>query len=85
MSRTALRRPKRPRPTRYQQLLRDPRWQKRRLEVMQRDRWTCQECGAKEKELQVHHKWYVPGGPWEAPMRALVTLCVGCHGKLRRR
>jgi 5-methylcytosine-specific restriction endonuclease McrA len=86
MSRTA-RRPARPsRLSAYQRLLRDPRWQKRRLEVFARDQWTCQECRATTQELQVHHRWYVPGKmPWEVPMQALVTLCVGCHGTKRKR
>jgi 5-methylcytosine-specific restriction endonuclease McrA len=86
VSRTALRRPRPSRSTAYQQLLRDPRWQKRRLEVFARDKWTCQECRTTTKELQVHHQWYVHGKmPWEVPMQALVTLCVGCHGKKRKR
>jgi 5-methylcytosine-specific restriction endonuclease McrA len=90
MSRTALRRPRPPtrtaRQTRYRHLLRDPRWQKVRLEIFARDHWQCQECRATTKELHVHHRWYVPGKmPWEAPRPALVTLCVDCHGKKRRR
>jgi 5-methylcytosine-specific restriction endonuclease McrA len=86
MSRTALRRKPPSRRRAYQQLLRDPRWQKRRLEVLSRDQWTCQECRATSKELQVHHKWYIHGArPWDIPMQALVTLCVGCHGTKRKR
>jgi 5-methylcytosine-specific restriction endonuclease McrA len=86
MSRTALRPTPAPKLSAYRQLLRDPRWQRRRLEVLTRDSWTCQECGTTTKELQVHHKWYVQGKrPWEVPMQALVTLCVGCHGTKRRR
>jgi 5-methylcytosine-specific restriction endonuclease McrA len=86
VSRTARRRTPTRRRSAYQQLLRDPRWQKRRLEVFTRDKWTCQECKATTKELQVHHKWYVYGTmPWEVPMQALVTLCVGCHKKKRKK
>jgi 5-methylcytosine-specific restriction endonuclease McrA len=82
MSRTALRRTRPPTRSAYQQLLRDPRWQKKRLEIFARDQWRCVECRATTKELQVHHKWYVAGArPWEVPMQALVTLCVTCHGK----
>jgi 5-methylcytosine-specific restriction endonuclease McrA len=69
----------------YRALLRDPRWQRRRLAVFTRDRWTCQACGATTKELQVHHRWYVPDKPpWEIPMSALVTLCRDCHIHQRR-
>jgi 5-methylcytosine-specific restriction endonuclease McrA len=86
VSRTALRRPRPSRSQAYQQLLRDPRWQKKRLEIFARDHWTCQECRATTKELQVHHKWYVAGAlPWAVPRQALVTLCVTCHGKKRPR
>lgn len=66
----------------YQALLRDPRWQRRRLEILARDRWTCQGCGATDQELHVHHTWYVDGAPWEAPDAALVTLCWLCHRTL---
>jgi len=86
MSRTARRRTPPSRRRAYRQLLRDPRWQKRRLEIFARDRWACQECGATNRELQVHHRWYVYGVmPWEVPMQALVTLCRACHGKKRQR
>lgn len=89
MSRTARRVPPKrrrtPRQTRYQALLRDPRWQRRRLEIFQRDSWRCRQCGATDQELHVHHRWYLHGGkPWDVPGQALVTLCVGCHAKQRR-
>jgi hypothetical protein len=60
--------------------LRDPRWQKKRLEVMQRDRFACQECDATDKTLNVHHCFYEYGNdPWEYPDQSLVTLCEECH------
>lgn len=58
----------------------DPRWQKKRLEIFQRDDFTCQLCGTKDKQLQVHHRWYVSGRQvWEYPEASLVTLCETCH------
>lgn len=64
----------------YRTLLRDPRWQKRRLQIFEHDDWRCQQCGATERELQVHHRWYQRGAaPWESPEEALLTLCVSCH------
>lgn len=48
----------------YLELLKDPRWQKRRLEILERDGWECQNCGGKDKTLHVHHKRY-RGKPWE--------------------
>jgi len=63
---------------RYSDKLRDPRWQKKRLEVMQRDDFTCLACGDKTTTLNVHHKYY-SGNPWEADMDGLETLCETCH------
>ncbi len=62
----------------YSEKLRDPRWQKKRLEVMNRDAFTCQHCGDKEITLNVHHKQY-HGNPWDAPSESLETLCELCH------
>jgi 5-methylcytosine-specific restriction endonuclease McrA len=64
--------------TPYGERLRDPRWQKRRLEIMQRDDFACQICFDGESPLNVHHRWY-EGDPWDAPDEALVTLCEECH------
>lgn len=64
----------------YQEKLKDPRWQKKRLKVLQRDNWTCQLCESKDKTLHVHHKYYLPNAePWDVPDSALVTLCFECH------
>ena len=58
----------------------DPRWQRRRSEVLRRDNFTCQCCGADSRPLHVHHKYYqYPNEIWKDPMEALVTLCVDCH------
>lgn len=64
----------------YVELLKDPRWQKRRLHIFNRDHWACQSCGATEKSLQVHHLRYERGKPpWDSPDDALTTLCDACH------
>lgn len=62
----------------YIEKLRDPRWQKRRLEIMERDGWACLACGDKKSTLSVHHLVYT-GEPWEAPAHHLETLCENCH------
>lgn len=57
-----------------------PKWQRRRLEIMERSNFTCEACGETEVELQVHHKTYRPGAdPWEYEDSNLVSLCRPCH------
>lgn len=64
----------------YLEKLRDPRWQKMRLEILQRDEWQCKNCGSGKITLHVHHRWYERGRePWDYPTSALVTLCETCH------
>ncbi len=70
------------RKNRYQRLLKSPKWQRRRLEVFERDAWCCQSCGATEDELHVHHFAYTGKNPWDAPDADLVTVCAACHAKV---
>lgn len=64
----------------YSEKLKDPRWQKKRLEILQRDEWKCVSCGASDKTLHVHHKSYKVGrDPWEYSNSWLATLCEECH------
>lgn len=57
----------------------DPRWQQKRLEIMQRDNWSC--CGEGEHEgmLNVHHRKYTTSEPWNEPNENLITLCERHH------
>lgn len=65
----------------YSEKLRDPRWQRRRLTILERDGWECQSCGNDSDSLHVHHRWYERRvEPWDAPDEALTTLCASCHG-----
>lgn len=64
----------------YSKLLRDPRWQRMRLEIFSRDNWACEFCLDTNSELQVHHDYYIYGlKPWEYPTSILRTLCDACH------
>lgn len=66
----------------YKEKLPDPRWQRKRLEVMDRDNFSCVRCFASDKSLQVHHKKYIKGRePWEYDHSELETLCYRCHEK----
>lgn len=64
----------------YSKKLLDPKWQKKRLEILSRDEWHCQICFDSETTLHVHHRYYETGKePWEYDNNALVTLCSECH------
>lgn len=64
----------------YQEKCRLPQWQKRRLEILSRDAFTCTKCAATTKQLHVHHRYYERGrDPWDYPDDALATLCEDCH------
>jgi hypothetical protein len=64
----------------YSDLLKSPEWQKKRLVIMKRDKFTCKLCKDKTSTLHIHHKSYTPGKkPWEYPDDNLVTLCEYCH------
>lgn len=64
----------------YQQKLLDPRWQKKRLEVMELNGFECQSCGSTTDTLHVHHRQYLKGRePWEYHWGQLECLCDKCH------
>lgn len=65
----------------YAERLRDPRWQKKRLDILSRDDWKCQHCLSGDKPLHVHHIKY-SGEPWETPDELLLSLCEPCHDAL---
>ena len=72
--------PKRKASEAYLAKLKDPRWQKKRLQILERDEWACQHCFDAESTLHVHHRYYVRGQePWECEDGALLTLCESCH------
>ena len=64
----------------YWELLKHPNWQRKRLAVLERAGFTCEECGSTEKTLEVHHTFYEKGLlPWEYPDFSLHCLCHDCH------
>jgi len=74
----------------YKDLLKDERWQTKRVEVFARDDYRCQNCGyespkpyldiGKTINLQAHHNWYERGRePWDYPLDCFLTLCADCH------
>ena len=64
----------------YAEKLKDPRWQKKRLEIFERDGWRCKICGSEDDTLNVHHLTYRKGfDPWEINNGLLMTVCSKCH------
>jgi hypothetical protein len=64
----------------YAEMLLDPRWQRKRLEILEAADWKCSQCGSGDKTLHVHHMHYERGKkPWEYENRALRSLCEDCH------
>jgi hypothetical protein len=67
-------------PSAYALKLKDPRWQRKRLEIFNRDGFACRFCGNKESTLHVHHLQYQWGkDPWDYESGHLLTLCADCH------
>lgn len=67
----------------YAEKLKDPRWQRRRLEILEAGGWKCSECGDAKSTLHVHHGTYVKGrDPWDYPDDFLRVLCESCHGEM---
>lgn len=62
---------------------RHPNWQRVRLQMFEFADWQCQNCGARNQNLQVHHRHYVKGRPvWEYTEDELMVLCGACHESL---
>lgn len=69
----------------YVDQLRDPRWQRKRLEIMERADFSCESCGDKSKTLAVHHRMYLRGRKaWEYENDLLECLCETCHEEKHR-
>ena len=64
----------------YSEKFKDPRWQKKRLEILKRDKFSCQVCFDEKSTLHIHHKYYEGfKDPWEYSDSCLITLCFECH------
>lgn len=70
----------------YSEQLKHPNWQRKRLEILERDGFQCVCCDAKEKTLHVHHKTYIKGRmAWDYEEGNLESLCEDCHEKAHDR
>lgn len=68
----------------YKQYLKSPEWQKKRIERLNFDNFTCQYKGCQNKtNLDVHHIRY-DNIFNENVYRDLITVCRSCHEKLEQ-
>ena len=67
-------------PEREEQL-KDPRWKKKRKQILSRANGHCEQCGKKVEEgmFQVHHEDYIGVLIWQYPNSTLRALCIDCH------
>ena len=66
-----------PRPRRARIKLPPEAYRELHLQVLDRDNWRCQLCGAR-KNLQVHHKEFRSHSGDDSAAN-LITLCLECH------
>ena len=63
----------------------NPLWQRKRLQIMEKNNFECEDCGSKEKTLNVHHSYYLKNVmPWEYPDNSLHCLCEDCHKEAKK-
>lgn len=68
----------------YFEKLKDPRWQKVRLLILERARFACELCSDNKSTLHVHHGCYLRGlEPWEHHPNTLWCLCETCHDEVQ--
>ena len=65
----------------YSEQLRDPRWQRKRLETLNAAGWKCGQCHNDRRTLHVHHLLYRKIAPWGYSLDELEVLCEPCHRK----
>lgn len=64
----------------YAEKLTDPRWQKKRLEILNRAQWKCEVCGNDKESLHCHHcVSYRRIEPWEYEDHEYQCLCETHH------
>jgi 5-methylcytosine-specific restriction endonuclease McrA len=68
----------------HKEQLKDPRWQRKRLEIMGRDKFACRSCYDHESTLKVHHIEYNGKYLWDAFDDDMITLCQDCHTEWHR-
>lgn len=69
----------------YSEQLKDPRWQRKRLEKLNEANFECEDCGGNQKTLHVHHVVYKKNkAPWEYDSSLLKVVCEDCHAFIHK-
>lgn len=61
----------------YRDYLKTRQWKRIRRQILKRDNWICQSCGAKATE--VHHLSYEPPVLRGERLEELMSVCRDCH------
>lgn len=66
----------------YSDQIKSPKWQKKRLEILELRGFKCEICSDEENQLHVHHRFYIKGRKaWEYDNDVFQVLCHKCHEK----
>ena len=66
----------------YQDQLKSPKWQKKRLDILNLRGFKCEKCNCEENQLHVHHRFYLKNRKaWEYDNDVFQVLCHICHEK----
>lgn len=66
----------------YGDLLQCFEWKFKRLSVLLRDKFECNDCKIRKVNNHVHHTYYLQNKlPWDIKDEALETLCHKCHSE----
>lgn len=72
--------------SKFSEMYKHPRWQKKRLEIMSKNGFICDMCCDTNTTLNVHHRWYKQNRyPWEYPDFCFQVLCENCHREESKR
>lgn len=71
-----------PAPSAYSKKFNDPRWLRKKADILLRDGGCCRYCKSADAHLQVRFIAHRGIDPWEYPNEELETICVECS-KLR--
>lgn len=70
----------------YSEQIQSPKWQKKRLEILNLRGFKCEECGNEEQQLHVHHRAYIKNRKaWEYDNDIYQVLCSNCHEKVHQK